>query len=49
MARLGAVVSICEIFRSLTFLSTILPSPADHCQPGSQDYDPPTTVGQYFF
>eukprot|EP01006_Ploeotia_vitrea_P037482 TRINITY_DN66132_c5_g5_i1.p1 TRINITY_DN66132_c5_g5~~TRINITY_DN66132_c5_g5_i1.p1 ORF type:complete len:316 (-),score=118.23 TRINITY_DN66132_c5_g5_i1:463-1410(-) len=45
--RFLTVVSICLVFRCLSFITTVLPSPADHCQPGSADYDPPNT-GEIF-
>lgn len=39
--RCAAVIASCIVLRCICFLSTSLPGPAPHCQPGSPDYDPP--------
>ena len=37
-------MSICYVLRGLSFLVTNLPSPAPHCQIGSNEYNPPKSL-----
>lgn len=39
--RFGLSTSVCTLLRIITFVSTLLPSPAAHCLPDSIDYNPP--------
>lgn len=48
-ARFLLVAGCGQFLRSITFLSTILPSPAAHCQPGSPLYNPPKTAIDIIF
>lgn len=43
------IITIGNILRFLTYISTSLPGPAEHCQPGSTDYHPPTKWYQIFY
>ena len=47
--RTAIASSICVVFRIITFLSTSLPSPADHCLPDSTNYHPPTGIMDILF
>lgn len=49
LSRWLLLCSIGQLFRIVSFLSTILPSPATHCRPGSTDYNPPSTVWDVIF
>ncbi|MES1909663.1 MAG: hypothetical protein MHM6MM_002365 [Cercozoa sp. M6MM] len=49
LSRALVAFSICEIFRCLSFVVTVLPSPASHCQPDSDEYDPPETFWDIVF
>jgi hypothetical protein len=42
LARVFMVLSLAQIARMISFISTRLPSPAAHCQPGSPDLNPPS-------
>ena len=46
--RILNVLVIGNFLRPIMYLGTSLPSPADHCMPGSPTYDPPTTVLEIF-
>jgi hypothetical protein len=46
--RIFNVLTIGNILRAIMFLSTSLPSPADHCMPDSETYNPPTNVLEIF-
>ena len=42
--RLMTILGIGHLVRIFMYLSTSLPSPADHCQPGSDSYNPPSSL-----
>ena len=42
-------MALCIVLRILTFLSTSLPGPAPHCQPESQEYQPPKDLWHVAF
>ena len=46
--RLITILGIGHLIRICMYLSTSLPSPADHCQPGSDSYHPPTSLTTVF-
>tara|TARA_B100000524_G_scaffold339890_1_gene232531 strand:- start:132 stop:974 length:843 start_codon:yes stop_codon:yes gene_type:complete len=46
--RLMTILGIGHLIRIFMYLSTSLPSPADHCQPGSDNYNPPTSLVKVF-
>lgn len=48
LARACLLLCILRLLRTITFLSTILPAPADHCQPGAGAV-PPETVWDILF
>lgn len=48
-SRFLLVAGCGQVLRSISFLSTILPSPAAHCQPGSLEYNPPTDAKDVIF
>jgi len=41
LSRFLMVAAMSEILRATSFLFTILPSPSEHCLPGSTTYNPP--------
>jgi len=43
--RTLVTLSACQTLRIISFLITLLPSPAEHCQPGG-DWRPPTTASE---
>jgi hypothetical protein len=45
---LTAIVAL-QSLRMCSFLITLLPSPAPHCQPGSTTWNPPTSAFEVFF
>ncbi len=47
--RMLITAGFAACLRIVSFLATILPSPAPHCHVGSPDYDPPTTWVQILF
>jgi len=47
--RLLFMFSFLYLCRCASFLSTGLPSPANHCHPGAQYYDPPRELSEIFF
>eukprot|EP01083_Nonionella_stella_P287858 979935_1 len=47
LIRFGVVAAMAQMLRCISFLSTILPSPAIHCQPGNDH--PPTSALQILF
>lgn len=47
--RILTILSIGHMIRIVMYLSTSLPSPASHCQPGSTSYNPPETWFKIFF
>jgi len=47
-ARFFDTVTICGVLRIMSFMVTILPAPNSHCQPGSPEYHPPTSIGEVF-
>ncbi|GMI21132.1 hypothetical protein TeGR_g6169, partial [Tetraparma gracilis] len=49
ITRALTVISLCQMLRSITFLSTILPGPADHCQDiDNEHYSPPTQYEVFY-
>ena len=47
--RCMLVMAMCLIIRCLSFLATSLPGPAAHCQPMSEEYEPPNTIYDILF
>mmetsp|Transcript_19055 Transcript_19055/g.30238 ORF Transcript_19055/g.30238 Transcript_19055/m.30238 type:complete len:318 (-) Transcript_19055:93-1046(-) len=46
LIRCLLVMACCIVLRCATFLSTSLPGPAPHCQPGSEQYNPPHSLSE---
>ena len=46
--RVLNILSVGHVIRILMYLSTSLPSPATHCLPGSDNYNPPDTLLEIF-
>lgn len=46
--RLITILGIGHVIRILMYISTSLPSPANHCQPGSDNYHPPDNIIEIF-
>lgn len=46
--RILNVLVLGNLLRPLMYLGTSLPSPADHCMPGSDTYDPPQNIIDIF-
>jgi len=50
LKRLAIHLTICQTLRALSFMFTILPGPADHCQSETnENFDQPTTVWDVLF
>ena len=47
--RILLVWTLATPLRCASFLSTSLPGPAPHCQPGSTEYDPPPSIYHILF
>ena len=46
--RLITILGIGHLIRISMYISTSLPSPANHCQPGSDNYNPPDNLVEIF-
>jgi hypothetical protein len=44
LLRFFTVASVAQTLRVISFLATLLPGPAPHCQPGSKEYMPPEGI-----
>ena len=47
--RILTILTVGHMVRIVMYLSTTLPGPASHCQPGSPEFHPPTTLWDVFF
>jgi hypothetical protein len=48
-ARFWTVVSVCDVLRSISFLATVLPGPAPHCQDADNKFYNPPALNDVFF
>lgn len=46
LSRFVVCLTVAIALRIVCFMVTILPAPAPHCQPGSADYDPPSSASE---